>query len=227
MHAEMVDFNQTIQDHGSIHVAVHPLGEMHTPLFTSVCEVIQKCPSFQITESKNAFVTFKFLSSVSNWGTAVYSDFMAHRQIMGVVALCQCVDEDDLEVVSSEFQSLCEERYHGICDSRCIIFGPSRKLHNKVDISQGFVLIDTPECQMDLTDSIDSKRIYRIISDLAMTIHNALSSRIRELGKDFGILDSETMKTSRLLKAPFEKIDESKYVIFRVKTYRKLNLMRA
>ena len=199
----IIDLNLTVFDYGCIHVAVTPLGELNAPLFSSIFHVLNSCAPFQLTDPKQ-FLNFKFLSNHPRWATGRvdWSAVQVHKQILGVLGVCQCLDEREFHEVARVFNSKCRA-YPKMQDCRCIVFGPTAQLGHLVDIRKGFVLVDLSEEQLIKHQVVDSKMLLKILADFAYSMHGKLVSMIKEFSRDITEMDMK-VKPDHILLSPFE-----------------------
>ena len=205
--SSIVDFSLTSADHSRLPVMVVPLGELNAPLFSSMLEALESCPTFQVTDARGpCFVSFKFLTSTAlpRWarGRADWSEFTAHKQVLGVVAVCQCMDEEEFQDMAERFKTTCAAK-PGMCDSRCLIFGPEQALCHLVDIRKGFVLVDVAQEQVADMAVVDERMVHRVLSDYAVTMHAQLCARLRDFGRSFGLTERRAVP-ERQLSSPLE-----------------------
>ena len=207
VHSSVVDYSLTSADHSRLPVMVVPLGELNAPLFTSMMEALGSCPAFQVADVKGpSFVSFKFLTNTTlpRWAQARgdWSEFTAHKQILGVIAVCQCMDEEEFQDMAARFKTACNANA-GVCDSRCLVFGPEQALCHLVDIRKGFVLVDVASEQVADTETVDVWMVHRVLSDYAVTMHAQLCARLREFGRSFGLIEKKVV-SERQLYSPLE-----------------------
>jgi hypothetical protein len=199
---DIIDFNLTAVDYGCIHVAVVPLGNLNAPLFSSICSTLDSCPPFQLAEPKQ-YLNFKFLTSIPRWGSGRvdWSTIQAHKQILGVLAVCQCLDAAEFHEVTHGFDSACS-KHPKACDSRCIAFGPTSTLGHLVDLRRGVVLVDLPPEQVQKREEIDSRMFYKILQDFASTMHGKLQQKIKDFHLQFSEIESK-VRPENILLSPF------------------------
>ena len=202
-----VDFSLTSADHSRLPVMVVPLGELNAPLFSSMLEALDSCPAFQVSDVKGpCFVSFKFFTSTAlpRWAHSRvdWSEFAAHKKVLGVIAVCQCMDEEEFEDVSARFRTTCAAT-PGICDSRCLVFGPEQALSHLVDIRKGFVLVDVPQEAVTKMDAVEERMVHRVLSDYALTMHTQLCAQLKEFSCSFGLTDKKIV-SERQLSSPLE-----------------------
>ena len=206
-HSFTVDFSLTSADHSRLPVVVVPLGELSAPLFSSMLDALASCPSFQVTDAKGpCLVSFKFFTSTSlpRWAQSCedWSEFTAHKQVLGIIAVSQCMDKEEFDEVATQFRTKCAAT-PGMCDARCLVFGPELSLSHLVDIRKGFVLVDVPQEQVANAEVVDERMVHRVLSDYAVTMHAQLCVRLKECERKFGLAErkgtSERQLTSPLL----------------------------
>lgn len=207
VHSSVVDYSLTSADHSRLPVVVVPLGELNAPLFSSMMDALGSCPTFQVADAKGpCFVSFKFLTSTTlpRWAQSRvdWSEFAAHKQILGVIAVCQCMDEEEFQDMAARFKTACHANA-GVCDSRCLVFGPELALCHLVDIRKGFVLVDVASEQVADTEAVDVWMVHRVLSDYAVTMHTQLCARLREFGRSFGLIERKVV-SERQLYSPLE-----------------------
>ena len=204
----LVDFNQEVNDHGCLHIAVIALGDASAALFQAVMNELSLLPPIQLVEPKGTVLFLRFLDSLElpSWalGGPKWNEFSAHKQILGVLGISQCLDIDDLDNVKAGFKSYCAKFKSSLCDSRCIVYGSRTEIGQHLDPRKGYRLVDlNSEQELYTSGDINVDAVQEIVTDFALAIYITVKSRIAQLEKNVltSLGRSESLK---LLKSPFE-----------------------
>ena len=210
----LIDFNQEAKDQGCLHIAVIALGDASAALFQAVMKELSLLPPIQLVEPKGTVLFLRFLNSVElpSWALVgpKWNEFSAHKQILGVLGISQCLDVDDLDNVMAGFKSYCAKFKSSLCDSRCIVYGSRTEMRQHLDPRKGYRLVDLNSEQESYTSGdINVDDIQEIVTDFALAIYITLKSRIVQLEKNISsaLGRSESVK---LLKSPFESKEFSR-----------------
>ena len=213
----LIDFSQDIQDHGCFHIMVTPLGNASGALYASVLNELQKFPPIQPSEPKGTVVFLKFLSynALPKWAEdskSKWKEFLAHKQILGVLGITQCQDIDDFYNIKAGFRES-RERFKGtLCDYKCFVFVPEKEGF-KEHIGTGgkeFCLISCnidPEASTIKDVRVPVGKVEEGVTDLAESIYRVLNARKGEFIERYGGARSEQVK---LLKTPSDCSDTSR-----------------
>ncbi len=204
----IVDFSQDAKDHGCLHIAVVALGEACGPIVATVKEFLQTMTAVQLKKgNESSSVAFlRFLEALPRWATdgrgTRWEDFTAYKQIVGVLAIAQCHDNEDVPTVKSDFKRYCSKFKRTLCDSRCIVYGPRRSLTKGIDSRDGLHLID---CDVDHQafeqEDLNVEGLEEVVTEFAQSIQATLKSRIGEFVKAYG--GQGRLEVLKPLKTPF------------------------
>ena len=205
-----VDFKQEAKHHGFIHIAVKDLGEEPGSFFGNVLKALAELPPIQLVEPKGTVLFLRFLNSLElpPWalGGLKWSDFCAHKQILGVLGVSKCYDLDDLDNVLAGFKLYTANFKSSLCQSRCFIYGSKTELEGgNIDPKKGHRLIDCNTVNRT-TDGIKSDVLTKEINDFARSIYDTLINEISDLEKCLEIGGSPV----KFLRSPFESKDASR-----------------
>ena len=203
-----VDFSQDAKDHGCIHIAVEPLGETSGPIFAATLDILQNMTAIHLTTDLkgNTVLFLRFLSTLPRWATddVKWGDLAAYKQVLGVLAITQCHDIDDVANIQAGFKQNCHKFHRTLCNSRCIVYGPKKVLEDCIDPKKGFHLID---CSLDheafTKVDINVQGLEEIVTDFVRSIHITLKSQIGEFSKQVGSLGRAPDQV-KLLRTPFD-----------------------
>lgn len=207
----LIDFNQEAKDHGCLHIVVTPLGDASSALFQTVLKELLLLPPVQLAEPKGTVLFLKFINSLELPGWALdgpkWNDFTAHKQILGVLGISQCLDVDDLDNVMAGFKTYCAKFKGALCDTRCIVYGSSNELGQQLDPRKGYRLILLkPDLETYTSGDISVDEVQEMVTDFAFAIYITLKSRITQLENTLAtsLGRSEALK---ILKSPVEVRD--------------------
>lgn len=210
------DYEQYSHDHAALLVLIRHIGTQLKPkTFTKFHDRISKITSVKITDSTGAIRTIlvRYVKEhpVENndWG-----DFQTHRRLLGLISLGKYDTQEELNEICRVHESLKVKYTSTLFDSRCLLFGPTKK---------------TEECVVDSSSSSDTSPLEDTVEKFTTPTNfktrglfydeNApcpdLDSQIIEfINSLFWVLESKRQERSReklervsLLLAPFEKKD--------------------
>jgi len=203
----VIDFSQDASDNASLYIAVLPLGEVTAALYSSVSDTLNLLSAYRSPDGKNNYLHFKFISSVPKWGQggSEWSQFTVYKQVVGVLAVAQCFDEEDALLIESEFKKLTKKYRKTLCDTKCIVFGDKKRIEEQLDFRRGFCAIDADLTSDAGSVEIGSKDITLLLKDFFLVIHGVLMSRLKDMLKALG----PTNKDIPVLVSPFERLNEN------------------
>lgn len=176
----LADFSQDAHDHAHLFVYVTALGETSGALYGAVMEALRDFPPIHPRGSKDSLIFIRFLNHLPRWAKdgQHWLDFQAYKQVLGVLAITQCHDLDDLEAVANYFRGVCKHFKQSLCDSRCVVYGSKAVLGKGIDSRQGFTLVNFNNQQGFTKADVNVSTLELVITDLADSIFITLQSRI-------------------------------------------------
>jgi len=203
----IIDFSQDASDNASLYIAVLPLGEVTAALYSSVLDTLNLLSAYRSPDGKNNYLHFKFLSAVPKWGQGgvEWSQFTAYKQIVGVLAVSQCFDEEDALLIEAEFKKLTAKYKQTLCDSKCVVFGDKKRIEEQLDFRRGFCAVNADLSSISSTVGIGTKDITTVLKDFFLAIYGVLMSRLKDMLKVLG----STNKEIPVLVSPFERLAET------------------
>lgn len=202
----LIDFTQDAQDQGCMHIVVAALSdkEARTPFDKDVLDCLCKLPPIQLAEPKGTVLFLRFLDAqnLPKWASdgPKWDEFSAHKQVLGVLVVCQCLDTDDLDNAKAGFGKACAKFKSTFCDTnKCIIYGPKKHLEQYVDPRKGYCLID---CNLDQEQcTVCREDLEEIVTDFALSIYVTLKSKIGQIEKGM----TNRLEQLKALKSPCEQ----------------------
>ncbi|XP_063698360.1 protein brunelleschi [Culicoides brevitarsis] len=122
------DYQQTSHDHGSLLVLTRGIGPNKSKSLQRVFERIQDVNNICVTDSvqqpRDIWVRYIQDHPVENndWG-----DFQTHRRLLGLITVGKFDTQVELNELCRIHESLKVKYTNTLYDSRCILFGPSKK----------------------------------------------------------------------------------------------------
>ena len=185
MSRSLVDFDLSAGDHGCLHVAVTTPGECQPlSLLRVVMGALRELPPVQY---QGTVLFLRFLDALPKWAmvdgasTQKWEDFTAHKQVLGVLTVALCEDEDDFDNLSEGFSETCAQFPRSLC-SRCLVFGAKRLLRDTRDGAHKpeFRILDcNPDRETFSRQDINVKELEQVVSELAIFICKGLTARSR------------------------------------------------
>lgn len=201
----MIDFKQEARDQGCLHIALKPVGGEDTgnrALVSAVGEVLRNMPPVQMAEPKGTVLFLRFIDGdqLPSWAAgggakAKWEQFSAHKSVLGLLCVAQCHDADELDNIRAGYKDACSLHQHGLCGSKCIVYGLKKNLEACIDPKDGFVYIDSMVDELDvLPEDTKPQMVEKVATDLAQSIFSTLKgrmeSRLRIVGDSSRGVDS-------------------------------------
>ena len=182
----LADFSQDAHDHAHLFVYVTALGETSGALYGAVMEALRDLSPIHPRGSKDSLIFIRFLNHLPRWvkDPRPWREFQAYKQVLGVLAITQCHDMDDLEAVASYFRDVCQHFKESLCDSRCVVYGSKSVLGKAIDSRRGFTLVNfNNQRSFNTKADVNLSTLESVITDFADSIFITLQSRITNLKK--------------------------------------------
>ena len=211
----LLDLTQDATDQGALHVTVAPIADVSTPLYEAVCKKLTSMAPIQLSDPKGVVLYLKFIKSseLPVWAEkeAKWSEFCAHKHMVGLLAVAQCTDIDEALNITVGFKTA-TSRFKTLSDFKCLIYGPKKVTSNSFDSKKGFCLIDC-KLEGDIYEAVDetevnTQQLEEIVHDFAQAIYNSIKSRIEHV-KNYISPNSGRVEAIRQLKSPFEATDST------------------
>ena len=197
-----LDFSQDAQDHAHLSVCVTPLGDMSGALFGAVFDSLQDFPPIHPRGSKDSLIFVRFLNRLPRWAKdgQPWQEFQPYKQILGVLAVTQCHDEDDLRVAEDHLKTSCQPFSATLCDSKCVVYGSRAVLGKAIGARKGFILVDFDNQQSFSKSDVEVNisGLEKVVTEFAETLYVKLQARITDMRKGL-----ETGKL-RVLRSPMD-----------------------
>ena len=207
----LADFCQDAQDHARLFVYVTALGETSGSLYGAVVEALHDFPP--IRRGPTSYVFLRFLNQLPRWarGGQPWQDFQPYKQVLGVLAIAQCRDVEDLDMIEPAFRQVCARFSGTLRDSRCVVYGSKACLGKMMESLSHFSLVEFDyQRAFSAQPAVKKPELERIVRELANSIYGALQTRIGDLTKEL-----ESGRVLRPLRSPldgkeFEPEEETK-----------------
>ena len=179
------DFSQDAQDHAHLFVYVTPLGETSGALYAAVLDSLQNLPPIHPHGSKDSLIFVRFVSRIPRWARdgRPWKEFQPFKQVLGLLAITQCHDGDDVAVAEETFRGACSPFAKSLCDAKCVVYGSKSELDKAILCRKDFLLVEFDNSQSFSTShaKIDVSRLEKVVTDFAGTIFVKLQQRIKDL----------------------------------------------
>ncbi|GFO45747.1 trafficking protein particle complex subunit 9, partial [Plakobranchus ocellatus] len=120
--AQVVDYNQTVEDHRSVLVLVRHAGsQLQAQCFNRIFERISQVSCIHVQgQKRDISVRYRrsYTVEANSWG-----DFQGHRKVLGVITIGQCSNHDQFANIFTTYKSHKEEYASTVINSRLIVFG--------------------------------------------------------------------------------------------------------
>jgi len=211
-----MDFSQDARDQGCLHIALKGLGEGSGALAGTVGKVLRNMAPVQLQEPKGTVLFLRFIDEdkLPSWASTIadgasapgrsrWEQFSAHKDVLGLLCVAQCLDAEDLKWVRGAYKDSCEARGVGLCASRCIVYGHKKSWSSAAEVKDGLVYVEATLDELDIiSEDVKPPVIERVANDLAQSIFRALKSKADELFRI--VSDTSRADVLRHLKAPME-----------------------
>ena len=181
----LADFSQDAHDHAHLFVYVTPLGETSGALYGAVVESLQHFPPIHPRGSKDSLIFVRFLNRLPRWAKdgQPWLEFQPYKQVLGVLAVTQCHDGDDVAVAEEAFRTVCSPYSASLCDSKCVVYGSKSELEEAILCRRDFLLVEFDNSQSFSKPDvkINVPRLEKVVTDFAESIFMKLQQRIRDL----------------------------------------------
>lgn len=187
----LADFSQDAHDNARLFVYVTPLGETSGALYAAVIETLQNFPPFHPRGVKDAFLSLRFLSRLPRWAKdgQPWKEFQPYKRLLGVLAVTQCQDMDDLEDAEEGFRRICNEVSDSLCESRCVVYGPKAGLEEGILTKRDFNLVefDNQYCFSKPDVEINAPVLTGLVKALGESLYHKLQGYIGDLKKELEV----------------------------------------
>ena len=179
------DFSQDARDHANLFVHVVSLGPTSGALFGAVMKALRDFPPIHPGGSRDALVFVRFLNQLPRWARdgSGWQGFQAHKQVLGVLAVTQCHDVEELEAATENFKTKCRDFDSGLCDCRCVVFGSRALLGEAVSATEGFSLMEFDHQKSFTVGGVEIDGLETVVTDLVDSIYTRLQTHLATLKK--------------------------------------------
>lgn len=182
----LADFSQDAHDNARLFVYVTPLGETSGALYAAVIETLQNFPPFHPRGVKDAFLSLRFLNRLPRWARdgQPWKEFQPFKRVLGVLAVTQCQDNDDLDEAEEGFRRLCRD--YTVCESRCVVYGPKTGLEEGISTRKDFNLVEFDnQYSFSKPDvAINSPALTSLVKALGESLYQKVQGYIGDLKKE-------------------------------------------
>ena len=120
--AQIVDYNQTAEDHRSLLILVKHSGpQLHAECFNRIYERISRVNCVRV-QGQNRDICVRFCRSYSSEANS-WGDFQGHRKVLGLITVGKCSDRSNFTELFTSYQSHKEEYASTVINSRLVAFG--------------------------------------------------------------------------------------------------------
>lgn len=181
------DFSRDAYDNARLFIYVTALGETSGALYGAVIDTLQSFPPFHPRGVKDAFLSVRFLNRLPRWAKdgQPWKDFQPYKRILGVLAVTQCQDKEDLEEAEEGFRRACSD-LDALCESRCVVYGPKAGLEEGILARKDFSLVEFDnQYSFSKPDvEINAAALTALVKALGESLYYRLQSYIVDLKKE-------------------------------------------
>ena len=197
------DFSQHAEDHARLFVYVKALGETSGALYGAIVDSLLDFPPVHPWGSRDSLVFVRLENRLPRWakdGQRGWQKFQPYKRVLGLLAITQCHDEEDVAIVESGFKKLCGTHSDTVRAQRCLVFGSRADLEG-VDLPRDFhhVEFDNSRSFTKPEVDLDPALLSRTVRELAEAV---LESVQRDIGDMRGRLEGGGRL--EVLQSPFE-----------------------
>lgn len=200
----LIDFKQEAQFQGCLHIAVAALDDVNSSLYVAVCDRLCSLPPVQLSGTV-LFLRFIKASEMPSWSGKGprWEEFAAHKQIVGLLGIAQCSDIDDVTNAKACFKATYTAYKSNLCEAKCIVYGPKKKLEKCIDSGASMYVINNPvEQDVYVAGDVCGPELEEMVRGFAQDICSKLNVRINHLERMLN--QTGRSESLPLLKSPFE-----------------------
>ena len=181
----LADFSQYAQDHAHIFVYVTALGETSGALYGAVLDAVENFPPIRPCREE-CFIFVRLRNRLPRWargGQQPWQEFQPYKRVLGLLAVTQCHDRDDLAAAEEAFENVCRPFSETLLVSQCIVYGSRSKLEKPLQARKKLTLVDFDNTQSydKLDVKIDTGALKDIVTGFSEFLFCQLQQCIQDL----------------------------------------------